>query len=191
MDIGARQRQDFLFLPGDFFQCLLQQIFLLWIQVRQKLRALFQHPVQATISLALDHVFRLGRQVQMTEQLTDLGTMLRVGLLDVLAGQARLQQRRLAGQFAQRHAIGGADRVRHRQVGLVQHVEQLDEERHLLDRAALDQGQDEFTLLEADEEIGVFATGGNPLEIKQAAEAIRGEKSFQLGPSQGGEHRHV
>ena len=42
----------------------------------------------------------------------------------------------------------------------------------------------------ADKEIGVFATGGNPLEVDQAAEPVRGEKGFQLGPSQGGEHRH-
>jgi hypothetical protein len=67
----------------------------------------------------------------------------------------------------------------------VQHVEQFDEERHFLHRATLDQGQDEFALLQADKEIGVFAAGGNPLEIKQAAEAVRGEKGFQLGPSQG------
>ena len=125
------------------------------------------------------------------EQFADLRAMLCVGFLDVLAGQARLQQRRLACQFAQGDAVSGAQRVRHRQVGLVQHVEQLDEERHLLNRAALDQGQDEFALLQADKEIGVFATGGNPLEIKQAAEPVRGEKGFQLGPSQGGEHRHV
>ena len=67
---------------------------------------------------------------------------------------------------------------------------QVDEERHLLHRAALDQGQDEFTLLQADEEIGIFAAGSNPLEIKQTAKPVRGEKGFQLGPSQGGEHRH-
>ena len=76
------------------------------------------------------------------------------------------------------------------QIGLVQHVEQVDEERHLLHRAALDQGQDELALLQADKEIGVFAAGGDPLEIEQAAEPVRGEKGFQLGPSQGGEHRH-
>ena len=101
-----------------------------------------------------------------------------------------MQQRRFAGQFAQGHAVGGAQGVRHRQVGVVEHVEQFDEERHFLHRAALDQGQDELTLFQADEEIGVFATRGDPLEIKQAAEPVRGKKGFQLGPSQGGEHRH-
>jgi len=72
----------------------------------------------------------------------------------------------------------------------VEHIEQFDEERHFLHRAALNQGQDEFALFQADKEVGVFATSGNPLEIEQAAEPIRGEKGFQLGPSQGGEHRH-
>ena len=190
MDVRSRQRQNFLFLLSDFFQSPLQQVFLLGIQVRQKLRALFLHPVEAAIGFALDHV-GLGRQVQVTEQLADLRAMLRIGLLDVLAGQARLQQRWLAGQFAQGNTVGGAQGVRHRQIGFVKHVEQFDEERHLLNWTTLDQGQDEFALLQADKEIGVFATGGNPLEIKQAAEAIRGEKSFQLGPSQGSEHRHV
>ena len=158
-------------------------------EVRQQLRALLQHPVQAAIGLALDHV-GLGRQVQMAEQLAHLSAMLRVGFLDVLARQTWLQQRRFAGQFAQGDAVGGAQGIRHRQVGVVQHVEQFDEERHLLNRTTLDQGQDKFALLQADKEIGVFATGGNPLEIKQAAEPVRGEKGFQLGPSQGGEHRH-
>ncbi|MOA54184.1 hypothetical protein D3C78_1777590 [compost metagenome] len=90
VDVGPWQCEDFLFLLGDFFQCPLQQIFLLRFEVRKKLRAFFQHPVQAAIGLALDHV-GLGRQVQMSKQFTDLDTMLRVRLLDVLAGQARLQ----------------------------------------------------------------------------------------------------
>jgi len=116
--------------------------------------------------------------------------MLGIGVLDVIAGHTRLQQRRLARQFAQGHAVCSAKRVRHRQVSVVQHIKQFDEERHFLNRAALDQGQDKLALLQADEEIGVFATGGNPLEIEQAAEPVWGEKGFQLGPSQGGEHRH-
>ena len=179
----------FVFLLSDFVQRPLQQIALPGIQVRQQLRALLLHPVQAAIGLALDHV-GLGRQVQMSQQLADLSAMLRVGVLDVLAGQTWLQQRRFAGQFAQRDAVGGAQGVRHRQIGVVQHVEQFDEERHLLHRTTLDQGQDKFALLQADKEIGVFATGGNPLEIKQAAEPVWGEKGFQLGPSQRGKHRH-
>ena len=75
--------------------------------MRQQLRALFQHPVQAAIGLALDHV-GLGRQMQMAEQLAHLSAMLRIGFLDVLACQTWLQQRRFAGQFAQGDAIGGA-----------------------------------------------------------------------------------
>mgnify|MGYP000542296747 CR=1 FL=1 len=73
---------------------------------------------------------------------------------------------------------------------LFRSVQQFDEERHFLHGAAFNQGQDKFALFQADEEIGVFATGGNSLEIKQATEPVWGEKGFQLGPSQGGEHRH-
>ncbi|KPW97231.1 hypothetical protein ALO79_200149 [Pseudomonas syringae pv. castaneae] len=131
-----------------------------------------------------------GCQVQTRQQLADLGAMLRIGLFDMLASQARLQQRRFAGQLPERNTVGGAQRIRHRQIGLMQYVQQFDEERHFLHRAAFDQGQDEFTLLQTDKEIGVFAAGGDPLEIKQAAEPVRGKKGFQLGPSQGGEHRH-
>ncbi len=68
----------------------------------------------------------------------------------------------------------------------MQHVEQFDEERHLLNRAALDQRQDELALLQADEVIGVFTTGSDALIVKQTAEPVRGEKCFQLGPSQWG-----
>ncbi|MNE47233.1 hypothetical protein D3C80_1416270 [compost metagenome] len=157
--------------------------------MRQKLCALFEHPVQAAIGLALDHLV-FGCQVQMPQQFPDLHTVLRVGDFDVLAGQAWLQQRRLARQLAQGDTLGGAQRIGHRQVGVVQHVEQLDEERHFLRRATLNQGQDKLALLQADEVVGVFTARGDPLEIKQAAEPIRGEKGFQLGPSQGGEHRH-
>src|SRR3546814_710710 len=76
-----------------------------------------------------------------------------------------------------------------RQVGVMQHIQQLEEERHFLHRTAFHQGQDKLTLLQADKKIGVFAASGDPLEIKQAAEPVRGEKGFQLGPSQGSEHR--
>jgi hypothetical protein len=72
----------------------------------------------------------------------------------------------------------------------VQHVEQVDEERHFLHRATFDQGQDKFALLQTDKEVGVFAAGGDPLEIKQTAKPLSVKKGFQLWPSQGGEHRH-
>ena len=48
----------------------------------------------------------------------------------------------------------------------MQHVEQLDEERHVFARAAFDQRQDELTLFEAYEEIAVFGAGGNALEVE-------------------------
>jgi hypothetical protein len=67
----------------------------------------------------------------------------------------------------------------------MEHVEQFDEEWHFLHGAAFNQGQDVLALFQADKEIGVFATSGNPLEVKQAAEPVGGEKGFQLGPSQG------
>ena len=174
----------------DLGQRIAQQALLGLVEVRNKLRALAEHPLQAAVGLAFKYLFALGGQVQVAEQFANLGAMLRIGLLDVLARQARLQQGRFALEFAQSDAVGSAQGVRHGQVGVVEHVEQFDEERHFRHRATLNQGQDELALLQADKEIGVFAAGGNPLEIKQAAEPIRGEKGFQLGPSQGGEHRH-
>src|SRR3546814_710709 len=44
-----------------------------------------------------------------------------------------------------------------RQVGVMQHIQQLDEERHFLHRTAFHQGQDKLTRLQADKKIGVFA----------------------------------
>ncbi|MNG31788.1 hypothetical protein D3C84_1176600 [compost metagenome] len=58
--------------------------------MRKKLRALLQHPVQTTIGFALDHV-GLSRQVQVRKQFAHLRAVLRVGLLDMFAGQAWLQ----------------------------------------------------------------------------------------------------
>lgn len=129
--------------------------------------------------------------MQVGQQLADLHAMLGVRLADVLARQTRLQKRRFVCQLAQRLTVGGAQRIRHWQIGFMQHVEQFDEERHLLNRAALDQRQDELALLQADEVIGVFTTGSDALIVKQTAEPVRGEKCFQLGPSQWGKNGHI
>ena len=72
----------------------------------------------------------------------------------------------------------------------MQHVQQLNEERHFVNRTAFNQGQNVFALLQADEVIGVFATSGDPLEVEQTAEPIRCKKGFQLGTSQLRENRH-
>ena len=190
VNVGAWQRENVSLVGFDLAQRVLQQALLRVVKVRNQLRTFGEHPVQPAISLALQHFLALSGQVQMAEQVANLGAMLCVGFLDMFAGQAWLQQRRFALQFAQGHAVGGAQRIGHRQVSVMEHVEQFDEKRHFCDWAALNQGQDEFALFQADKEVGVFATGGNPLEIKQAAEPVRGEKGFQLGPSQRGEHRH-
>jgi hypothetical protein len=187
----ARGSAEDVGLVGVYLgQRIAQQALLGLVEVRKELRAFAEHPVQPAVGLAFKYLFALGGQVQVAEQFAHLGAMLGIGLLDVLARQARLQQAGLPASSRKAIAVGGTQGVRHRQVGVVEHVKQFDEERHFLHRAALDQGQDEFALFQADEEIGVFAASGNPLEIKQAAEPIRGEKGFQLGPSQGGEHRH-
>src|SRR3979490_255962 len=72
----------------------------------------------------------------------------------------------------------------------MQDVEQFDKERQILSRPPLYQSQDELALFQADEVVGVFATSCNSLEIQQPAEPVRGEKGFQLGPSQGWENGH-
>ncbi|MNJ52305.1 hypothetical protein D3C77_476350 [compost metagenome] len=113
--------------------------------------------------------------------------MLVVDVLDVLAGQARLQQRRFAGQLAQRHAVIATQGVRHRQVSVVQYIKQLDEERQVLDRPAFDQRQHVLSLFQTDKEVAVLGAGGNALEVPQAAQAVRRQKGFQLRPGQGGE----
>ncbi|MNT13290.1 hypothetical protein D3C72_1482550 [compost metagenome] len=125
------------------------------------------------------------------QQVADFLAMVRVGQADVLARQARLQQRRLLRQAAQRFAALGAQGIGHRQAGLMQDIEQFDEERQVGAGAALDQGQDELALLQADEEVAVLAARGYALEVAQATQAIRREKGFQLVTLQGGEYRHI
>lgn len=69
----------------------------------------------------------------------------------------------------------------------MQHIEELDEERQVLDRPAFDQRQHVLPLFQADKEVAVLGTGGNALEVPQAAQAVRCQKGFQLRPGQGGE----
>ncbi len=64
-------------------------------QVRQKVAPLAQHPVQPAIRLAL-HYLLACRQMQIGQQFADLHAMLSIRFTDVLARQARLQQRRFA-----------------------------------------------------------------------------------------------
>ena len=84
-----------------------------------------------------------------------------VGLAHMLAGKARLQQRRFLRQAAQCLAVLRAQGVGHRQTGIVEYVEQFDEERQVGHRAALHQGQNVLALLQADEEVAVFAACSN------------------------------
>ncbi|MNP28176.1 hypothetical protein D3C76_1211260 [compost metagenome] len=105
----------------------------------------------------------------------------------MLARQPWLQQRRLAAQLAQAVAVAIPNGVGHRHVGVVQGVEQFDEERHVLAGPTLDQRQDELPLFEADEEIAVLGAGGDALEIEQTTQRVRRQKGFQLRPGHGGE----
>ncbi|MCY1179462.1 hypothetical protein D9M73_198660 [compost metagenome] len=152
-------------------------------------RTFSEHPVQAAIALALQHSFA-GGQVQARQQGADFGAVVGIGLVHMLACQARLQQRRLAGQFAQGFAASGAQRERDRQVRVVEHVQQFDEERQVLDRPALHQGQYVFTLFQADEEVAVLGAFGDALEIPQPAQPVGGEESFQFRAFKGSEYRH-
>ena len=52
--------------------------------------------------------------MQVAKQFANLGAMLGVGLTNMLARQARLQQRRLALEFAQGLAVNGAQGEWHR-----------------------------------------------------------------------------
>ncbi|MNT32059.1 hypothetical protein D3C72_1679210 [compost metagenome] len=156
------------------------------VQARHQFSTGLQHPVQAAVGLAFQHLVT-GGQVQVAKPFADLHTMLIVDFLDVLAGQPRLQQRRLAGQLAQGHTVSAAQGVRHRQVGVMQHVEQFNEERQVLDRSAFDQRQHVLSLFQTDKEVAVLGAGGNALEVPQAAQAVRRQKGFQLRPGQGGE----
>ncbi|WP_250145421.1 hypothetical protein, partial [Escherichia coli] len=51
----------------------------------------------------------------------------------------------------------------------------------VLHRAALDQGQDELAVFQADEEVAVLGAFGDATEIPQAAQVVGGEEGFQ-GP---------
>ncbi|MCY1410674.1 hypothetical protein D9M71_260450 [compost metagenome] len=159
-------------------------------QVRGDGLAFVEHPGQPAIAGAFEDR-AAGRQVQARQQGADFRAVMGVGLPFMAARQAGLQQCRLALQLAQRLAVAGAHGVGHRQVGRVQHVEQGDEERQVLHRAALDQGQDVFALFQADEEVAVFRSLGDAAEVRQPAEPVGGEEFFQHRAFEGGEYRHV
>ena len=186
VQVGLGQGEDLRLVRGDFRQRRLQQRGLLLVQARQQFGARFQHPVQAPVGAALDDALA-GGQVNVRQQLADLGTVLVVRQLDVLARQTRLQQRRLAAQFAQAMPFAVAQGIGHGHVGIVQHVEQFDEERHVFSRPTLDQCEDELPFFQADEEIAVLGTGGDALEVEQAAQLVWRQKGFQLRPGHRGE----
>lgn len=70
----------------------------------------------------------------------------------------------------------------------MEHVEQFDEERQVLHRAALDQGQDELAVFQADEEVAVLGAFGDATEIPQAAQVVGDEEGFQGRAFEWGEH---
>ena len=72
----------------------------------------------------------------------------------------------------------------------MQHIEQFDEERQVLARAAFDQRQNVLSPLQADEEVAVLAAGGDALEVTQAPQPVRRQKGFEFFALQGRENRH-
>ncbi|MOA24554.1 hypothetical protein D3C78_1452350 [compost metagenome] len=128
--------------------------------------------------------------MQARQQPADFLAVMGVGLPFVATGQARLQQCGLAFQLAQGLAILGTHGVGHRQVGGMQHIEQGDEERQVLRRTALDQGQDVLAMLQADEEVAVLRTFGDATEVLQTTQSIGGQEFFQHRTLKGGEYRH-
>ncbi len=73
----------------------------------------------------------------------------------------------------------------------MEHVEQFDEKWQVGHRAAFDQGQDVLALLQADEEVAVFATRSNALEVTQPPKPVGRQEDFELMTLQGGEYRHI
>ena len=189
MQVGARQGEDARLQFGHLVQAVAQQRQLFVVQLQGQHRAFFEHPVEAAVAAAFQNLLA-GRQVQARQPGADFRAVVGVGLADVLAGQARLQQRRLAGQFAQGLAALRRHRIGHRQAGLVQALQQFDEERHVGARTALHQGEDELAAFQADEEVAVLAAGGNALEVLQAAEPVGFEEDFQLRAFEGCEDGH-
>ncbi len=145
---------------------------------------MFQHPGQATVARAFEDA-PAGGGVKVAEQIAHFLAVVGVRLPLVAAGQARLQQRRLAFETAQGLAVAGAQGVGHRQAVLVEHVEQFDEERQVLHRAALDQGQDELAVFQADEEVAVLGAFGDATEIPQAAQVVGARKASRVERSSG------
>ena len=190
MQVGAWQGEDARLQLGDLLQRITQQRQRLLVELQGLARAFGEHPVQPAITASFDGSGP-RRQVNVRQQAADFLAVVGIGLAHVLAGQPRLQQCRLLGQAAQGQAILGAQGVGHRQAGIVQDVEQFDEERQVGHRAALDQGQNVFALLQADEEIAVFAARRNTLEITQAPEPVGRQEDFELMTLQGGEYRHI
>src|SRR5690606_27063869 len=103
---------------------------------------------------------------------------------------AWLEQRRLVGQAAQGIAVAGAQRKGHRQAGAMQDVQQVDHEGQLVMGAALDQGEDEFTLFQADEAVVVLGAFGDAVVLHQAAQLVGRQKVLEFGTFQRGEYGH-
>lgn len=121
-------------------------------------------------------------------QFAALGEVRRLG---VLAGQPGEQQRRLAGQGVQGHAVAIVEGTRDRQAVLVQVVEQVDEERQLLVLALLEQGQHQLASVGGDEEGAVLGAGGHALDGDQRARVEAAEELGDLRVGKRCEYGHV
>ncbi|MCY1431730.1 hypothetical protein D9M71_477060 [compost metagenome] len=189
MQVGPWQGQEAFLHLADFLQRITQQRQRRLVQLQGQGRTFVEHPDQAAVAPALQHPLA-GGQVQARQQGADLGTVVGIGFAHMRARQTRLQQCRLLRQLAQGLAAFRAQGVGHRQAGVVEHVEQFDEERQVVAGTALHQGQYVFTLFQADEEVAVLGAFGNALEILQPTQPVGGEEGFQFRAFEWGEYGH-
>src|SRR5690606_24024300 len=129
-------------------------------------------------------------QMYARQQAPDFAAVGRIGHADMPTRQTWLQQGRFFRQGAQGHAFGRAHGMGHGNARLMQHVQQLDDERQVLGWTALDQGQNVFALLQADEEIAVLGASDDTLEVTQAPQPERRQKGFQFVLLKWREYRH-
>jgi uncharacterized protein YejL (UPF0352 family) len=104
VQVGPWQRQNLFLAFADLIQCRLQQRAAQASGPKSAAGPSASIQSRPAVGLALQHLVA-GGQVQVAQQLTYLHAMLGVGFANVLARQARLQQRRLAFEFAQGLAV--------------------------------------------------------------------------------------
>ena len=166
MQVGARQRPQTIGLRFQLGERLAQQRQMVFRQAQGHAGALLQHPIESAVAGAVQRRVA-GGQVHARQPVAQFRALLCIRPLHMTTRQAGLQQRRLVGESPQGVAVAGAQGKGHCQIGAVQNIQQLDDERQLIVRAALDQCQDEFALFQADEVVAVLGAFSDALEVHQ------------------------